>query len=322
MTILFKRKSILFIAAAWGIFLGGASFAPAAGEPIRFAYQDRIADAASVIAVRKAFFADEGPTVKPLRFSSGPAAGEALYSGAADIGSMGDAAAVIALARNVGLVILGSHGGGEGRHRIVLRPGLAVDGPAGLKGKTLAVKKGTSTHAGLLAYLEAHGLSASSLRIFDLRPVDMPQALSAGSVDAICASEPTPSLAEKRGGTAFADLSGLGNAYPILLMARQRFVDSHPEAVIRFLRAMDRAARFAANRPEETAEVLSQATGLDQDMCLKAMRRHAYRLHLDAAMVESLTKTGRSLADHGRIPTVPDFSRFMRPDLLQKALRR
>lgn len=321
MTKMFKK---VFVAlAAWGIFLGAASLAPAAGPPaVRFAHQDRIADAASVIAVRKDFFAEEGLSVEPFRFSSGPASGEALYSGAADIGAMGDATAVIALARNVGLVILASHGGGEGRHRIVLRPGLTLDGPSGLKGKTLAVKKGTSTYGGLLAYLAANGLSAGSLRLVDMRPVDMPEALSAGSVDAICASEPTPSLAEKRGGTPFADLSGLGNAYPILLMGRQSFVDDHPDAVVQFLRAMERATRFVTDRPEETAGILSQATGLEPDLCLKALHRHVYRLNLDEAMVESLSKTARSLADHGRIPAVPDVSRFLRPDLLRKALDR
>lgn len=290
----------------------------AASDPVRFAYQDRIADAASVVAVKKDYFSAEGLDLKPLRFSSGPATAEALYSGSADLGTMGDATAVIAAARKAGLVIIASHGGGERRHRIVTRPGLDLTKPSDLKGKTLGVKKGTSTYGGLLAYLKANDLSPATVRIVDMRPADMPEALSAGSVDAICASEPTPSLAETRGGKPFAELAGLGNTYPILLMARTRFVDERPEEAVKFLRAMAKATKFVAEHPEKTAGILAEITGLDKGLCLRAMKRHSYDLNLSDAMLDSLTKTGKSLADHGRIPAVPDLRKFTRPRLLKQ----
>ena len=48
---------------------------------IRFAYQNRVASAACIVAVEKQFFADEGLTVEAYRFNSGPACCEALVSG-------------------------------------------------------------------------------------------------------------------------------------------------------------------------------------------------------------------------------------------------
>jgi aliphatic sulfonates family ABC transporter substrate-binding protein len=291
-----------------------------AAEPLTFAYQDRIADAASIVAVNKGLFAAVGLNVKPLRFSSGPACAEALYSGSADIGTMGDTTAVIAAARKAGLVIIASHGGGEGRHRIVVRPGSNLRRPADLKGKTVGVKKGTSTYGGLLEFLKANDLSGEAVRTVDMRPADMPEALAAGSVDAICASEPTPSLAESRGNRPFADLAGLGNHYPILLMANERFVKAHPHQVVMFLRAMAQATRFVADHPEETADILAQVSGLDRDLCLKAMKRHSYALTLNDTIIESLTQTGKSLVAHGTIPGLPDIREFVRPALLKRAL--
>ncbi len=292
----------------------------AASEPVSFAYQDRIADAASVVAVKKDLFSAEGLQMKPLRFSSGPACAEALYSGSAQVGTTGDATAVIAAARKAGLVIIASHGGGERRHRIVARSGQPLANPSDLKGKTVGVKKGTSTYGGLLAYLKANGLSLETVRIVDMRPADMPEALSAGSVDAICASEPTPSLAETRGGKPFAELAGLGNNYPILLMARTRFVEERPGDLVKFLRAMAKAMKFVREHPEETAGILAKVSGLDKGLCLNAMKRHSYELNLSDQMLESLTKTGQSLKDHGRIPQIPDIRAFTRPEFLKNAL--
>ena len=53
-------------------------------EDFTFAYQDRVADAASIIAVEKGFFKDEGLNIKTMRFSSGPACTEALIYGNAE----------------------------------------------------------------------------------------------------------------------------------------------------------------------------------------------------------------------------------------------
>jgi sulfonate transport system substrate-binding protein len=317
-----SRSGVLFTmtCATLLAFLSDGIQAFAADEPVRFAYQDRVADAASVVAVHENFFAAEGLTVKPLRFSSGPATAEALYSGSADVGTMGDSTAVIAAARRAGLIIIASHGGGEKRHRVVVRSGLKLVNAKDLAGKTVAVKKGTSTYGGLLEYLKANGLSFASVRIVDSRPADMPEALTAGSVDAICASEPTPSLAESRGGKPFADLSGLGNTYPILLMARETFLAKRPGDTVKFLRAMSQATEFVSEQPEKTAGILAKVSGLHPGLCLQAMKRHSYALTLDEAIVVSLMKTGQSLADHRNIPKAPDIRKFMRPDLLRQAL--
>ena len=290
-----------------------------AADELGFAYQDRIADAASIIAVDQGYFTEFGVALQPFRFSSGSATAEALYSGVATIGTMGDTAALILLTRNPGLTILASHGGGEGRHRIVTRAGLQLHSPAELAGLTLAVKKGTSTYGGLLGYLQAHQLAPSSVKLLDMRPIDMAPALAAGSVDAICASEPTPSLAEQQGGNAFCDLSGLGNDYPILLLASSDYISRHPQQTVRFLRAMAKAVDFINNNPRQAAAIVARKTGLSEQLTGQAMQRHVYALKLDANTLASLKKTGQMLLNAGKIPALPDPAKRSAPEYLQTA---
>jgi ABC-type nitrate/sulfonate/bicarbonate transport system substrate-binding protein len=212
----------------------GCNSGTGAARSITYAYQDRVVDAASIIAVTSGFFADESLDVTPLRFSSGPACSESLYTGACDVATMGDSTAVIAAARGAPIRLLASHGGGE--HRIIVAAGSPAKVPGDLVGLRVAVKRGTSTYGGFLAFLDTHAIDRSRVEVVDLRPFEMLQALSAGSVQAIVASEPTPSLALEQGGRQLATLGGLCNSYPILVVANQELVTNRPEDAIRLLR--------------------------------------------------------------------------------------
>ncbi|HOP41873.1 MAG TPA: ABC transporter substrate-binding protein [Geobacteraceae bacterium] len=282
-----------------------------AGTPIRFAYQDRVGSALCIVAVEKGLFAEQGLAVRASRFTSGPACAEALYSGSADIGEMGDTTAVIAVSRGDRFRIIASHGGGEHRHRIVVRSDGAIRKPGDLVGKKLAIKKGTSTYGGFLAYCGTYGIDIGKIRVIDLNPALMPEALSSGAIDAFIASEPTPSLAETRGAIVMGTLGELGNSYPLLVLARKDFLDTRPGDVKKFLKALQQAEAFIKKHPKETAAIIAGVSGLSVQDTEKSMKLHDFRLTLDPGIVNSLKKIAAFLYQQGKIKTVPDFSHMI-----------
>ena len=315
------RALLAAAVAAAAIAAAALLLRPGRPRPVRLAYQNRIGDAVCIVAVEKGFFRDEALDVQAFRFSNGPACAEAMYAGAADVGTMGDATAVIAVSRNQveapnaryrdrrpRFRIIAAHGRGEHRHRLMVQADSPLRTPADLPGKTVAVKKGTSTYGGFLAFLAAAKLDAARLRIIDMKPSEMPAALAAGSVDAFVASEPTPSLAEVRGARQLATLGGLGNSYPVLLLARDDFLRTRPDEARRLLRALHRAEAFIRRNPDAAAAILANVTGLPPDVTRRAMQRHAYHVALDADVLSSLDATARFLARQGIIPHVPDLS--------------
>jgi aliphatic sulfonates family ABC transporter substrate-binding protein len=275
---------------------------------IRFAYQNRVGSAACIVAAENDYFAQEGLRIEPFRFNSGPACAEALYSGSADIGTMGDTTAIITVSRDDRFVIIASHGQGEHRHRLVVNRDSPVADVEDLRGKTVGVKKGTSTYGGLLLLLASRRIDPAEIRLVDMTPGEMPDALAAGSIDAFVASEPTPSLAEQRGARQLATLGGLGNTYPILVLARRDLVRDRPEQVARFLAALQRAEETIQSNPGTTAGILSRITGLTPEVARSAMARHGYTLSLDASVIDSLRQTATFLRTQGTIASVPDFN--------------
>jgi ABC-type nitrate/sulfonate/bicarbonate transport system substrate-binding protein len=137
----------------------------------------------------------------------------------------------------------------------------------------------------------------------------MGTALLSGAVDAVVASEPTPSVIEEKGGRQLATLGGLGNNYPILLVARNDFLREHAEAATRFVRAMDRAAEFVRSHPEEAAQIMSRKTGLSPAATAKAMKLHYYRVQLDKQTRGSLKQIADFLVEQKILDAAPDFSK-------------
>jgi aliphatic sulfonates family ABC transporter substrate-binding protein len=315
----FVERAPLLIATAVAFATAGQAMAGGRAElpEVRFAYQDRIADAVSVIAVEKGFFGKEGLAVKPMMFTSGPACTEALVLGSADIGTMGDTTAIISVAR-APVTIIASHGGGEHRHRIIVKADSSIRSPRDLLGKRVAVSKGTSTYGGFLAWARAKKLDLSKVQVTDMKPEDMGTALLSGAVDAAVASEPTPSVMEEKGGRQLATLGGLGNNYPILLVARNDFLREHPEAATRFVRAMNRAAEFVRSHPEETAQIMARKTGLSPAATAKAMKLHYYRVQLDKQTRASLREIADFLVQQKILDNAPDLRKTVDDRYLPK----
>jgi sulfonate transport system substrate-binding protein len=314
-----KRFAMLLtvITLAVVLFPSAVPGNPLARAPIRFAYQDRVGSALCIVAVGKGFFRQQGLNVASSRFTSGPACAEALYSGSADIGEMGDTTAVIAVSQSDRFRIIASHGGGENRHRIVVRKDSPIRKPADLVGRKLAVKKGTSTYGGFLVYCVKNGIAIKKVKVLDLAPENMPEALSAGSIDAYVASEPTPSLAEARGARVMGTLGGLGNTYPLLILARKDLLAERPAEVRKFLAALKQAEAFVRKHPREAADLIGRVGGLSVRDAENSMKRHDFRLNLDGNTVGSLEKIAEFLKEQAKIKTVPEFSRVTDTSFLQ-----
>lgn len=226
---------------------GGDDDAAVGGEAgaIRLGYFPNITHAPALIGVKNGLFQQALGTTKleSKTFNAGPAAVEALFSGAVDATYIGPNPAINAWATSKGAaikIIAGSTSGGAG---LVVRAG--INAPADLRGKKIATPQlGNTQDVALRAWLKSNGLNADQQGGGDVSvlPQDNATALQAfaqGAIDGAWVPEPNLSrmLIESKGKLLVneKDLWPNGQFVTTHLIVKQDFLKKYPETVKKLL---------------------------------------------------------------------------------------
>ncbi len=275
-------------------------------EKPMFAYQDRVGDASAILT---ALELEEEEIFDIQRFSSGNLCAEALITENAHVATMGDAVAVTLASRYPEkIVFLGVHGDGPSRHRMVSRD---------VNPARIAVKFGTSTHAALLDWLRIRENASGTPfpRLIDMSPDLQLTALSSGEVDALSASEPTPSImADKLMflGESFTitPLTISGRSYPLVLVATRQAVELFQEQIdlmIERLKDNGETLSFSGGLSEDNRQVLASVTGLNPSLLEKSLGLHRFGFTPIAEYTGELRTLAEFLLAQGVIRDLPDF---------------
>ncbi len=138
-----------------------------------------------------------GVTVSWTEFTAGPVQLEALNVGSIDFGDVGEAPPIFAQAAGAPLAYVAAtvpRPASEG----VLVPGNSdIRTVADLKGRKIALNKGSNVHYFIVKLFEKHGLSYSDLNLVFLSPADARAAFEKASIDAWVIWDPFLAAAEQ-----------------------------------------------------------------------------------------------------------------------------
>ncbi len=140
-----------------------------------------------------------------------------------------------------------------------------------LRGKKIAVTKGTDPYFFLLRSLKDAGLAQADVEIVELQHPDGRLALERGQVDAWAGLDPHMSASELDAGSRLLYRNVAYNTYGALNV-REDFLRDHPDVVAIVLKQYARAHEYAAKNVDETAKIVSQAAGLEQRVVERQLR--------------------------------------------------
>jgi sulfonate transport system substrate-binding protein len=222
-----------------------ASGGSAEAGTIRLGYFPNITHAPALIGVNKGFFQEALGSTKldAKTFNAGPAAIEALFSGAIDATYIGPNPAINGWAQSKGeglKIIAGSTSAGAG---LVVKP--TINSVADLKGKKIATPQlGNTQDVALRAYLKENGLNSDTQGGGDVSilPQDNATSLQAfqqGAIDGAWVPEPFLSrLQLDAGGKLLVnekDLWPNGQFVTTHLIVTQEFLKKYPGTVKKLL---------------------------------------------------------------------------------------
>src|SRR5690606_18048296 len=145
-----------------------------------------------------------------------------------------------------------------------------IETVADLKGKTVAVTRGTDPHIFLVRALQGAGLTEQDITPVLLQHPDGATALVRGDVDAWAGLDPMMANVELNDGARLFHRDADANTYGIL-STREEFLESHPDLVKRVLAVYENARKYALDRPDEVKASFIAATGLPEAVADKQL---------------------------------------------------
>ena len=304
-----KRRASLIVAplVALGLALGyGWTSVRAADAPseLRIGYQK-----ISALLILKDHgllekrLASKNITVTWVQFQSGPPLIEALNAGAIDFGYTGDTPPIVAQASGVDFVYVASIPQPGKSNAILVRDDANIHAAADLRGKKIALVKGSSAHNVLVQVLKKAGIGWSDITPVYLQPADAGAALRSGSVDAWSIWDPFYALAEHSPGIhVLTNAEGVAPSNAFFLATRA-YATHNPAIIAAIVEETTKAWHWAEHHQSELAAVLSDASGVPVDIEKIVAARGNYEIaYLTPQVIRQQQAIANTFSELGLIP--------------------
>jgi sulfonate transport system substrate-binding protein len=226
---------------------------------------------------------------------------EFLNAGSLDFGSTAGAAALIA--RINGNPVKSVYVFSRPEWTALVTAGnSAIHSVEDLRGKRIAVTRGTDPHIFLVRALAAHKLSDRDVKLVLLQHQDGRLALEKGDVDAWAGLDPLMAQAELENGARLFYRNPGANSWGVL-NTREEFAHEHPDLVARVLRAYERARAYALTHPDELRQTIATVARLAEPVVARQLERtELSHSVIGAAQSATILEAGLALQQAGVLP--------------------
>ena len=298
------------LAGAALLMLAGARGAVAADNPKEIRIDWATYNPVSMLLKERGLleqeFGKDGIAIRWVQTLGSNKALEFLNARSIDFGSTAGAAALIARINGNPIKSIYVYSRPEWT-ALVTRKDTPISAVADLKGRSVAVTRGTDPHIFLVRALQQAGLTERDVKIVLLQHPDGKTALIRGDVDAWAGLDPMMAQAEVEDGARLFYRKPEANTWGILNV-REEFLKDHPALVQRVLAVYEEARKFALANPAEVKRVFIAATKLPETVVDKQLNERTELTHsrIGAPQRDSIRAAGLALKEAGVIPASVD----------------
>ncbi len=225
---------------------------------------------------------------------------EFLNAGSIDFGSTAGAAALLGKINGNPIQAISVFSRPEWT-ALVTRPGKGVSKVADLKGKSIAVTRGTDPHIFLIRALAEVGLKERDARLVLLQHADGRTALARGDVDAWAGLDPLMAAAELEDGATLFHRKPEHNTWGIL-NTPTAFAEKNPEIVRRVINVYEAARKAALADIKPVQASLVAAARLPEAVIARQLTRTDLSTSaIGKVQAETITAAGVALQEAGVI---------------------
>lgn len=221
------------------------------------------------IAKKKGWFEEEfkkaNAEIQWNEFQSSVPLLEGLVSDRVDFSFIGDGTVVTGKAANSPFTVISVTGVEGNQNSVIVKPDSPIQSIADLKGKQIAVAKGSSAHIFLIKALQKNGLKESDVKIVQLQPDEANPAFQAGQVDAWGIWDPfvTTEIAANRA-RIVESVKTMNFIAPAVMIGRDKFLQEHPDLTALYLKVYQKAVDWVGQNIDEAADILATEKKMDK----------------------------------------------------------
>jgi sulfonate transport system substrate-binding protein len=247
--------------------------------------------------------AAQGITVTWVEFQSGPPLIEALNAGAIDFGYTGDTPPIFAQAAGVSFVYVASIPNPGKSNAILVRTDSGIKTIQDLRGKKIALVKGSSAHNVLVQTLEKANVPWPDITPVYLQPADAGAAIQSGAVDAWSIWDPFYAVAEHYPGVrVLTNAEGIAPSNSFFLASRD-YATRYPATIQAIVDEAQRAWHWSESHQDQLAQTLADASGVDIGAERVVAARGDYQvLYLSSGVIRRQQSIADTFSKLGLIP--------------------
>src|ERR1043165_3231040 len=301
------RLAVAVLAAAV-LAAPGAAFASDALKEIRIDWGTY--NPVSLVLKQKGLlekeFAKDGISIVWVQSAGSNKALEFLNAGSIDFGSTAGSAALVAKINGNPIKSIYVYSRPEWTALVTTKDS-KIAKVADLKGKRVAVTRGTDPHIFLVRALLDAGLSEKDITPVLLQHPDGKTALIRGDVDAWAGLDPMMAQAEIEDGAKLFFRKPDANTWGILNV-REQFLKDHPDAVRRVLAVYEEARKYSLADYDDLKKTFMCITKLPGDVVDKQLKERTELTHsrIGAPQRESILAAGLALQQAGVVDAKVD----------------
>ena len=308
-----SRRLVLGLALSLGLLPSAASLA--ADKPDTITIDWATYNPVSMLLKDRGWleeeFAKDGISIRWVQSLGSNKALEFLNAGSIDFGSSAGAAALVSKINGNPIKSVYVYSKPEWT-ALVTRKDSGIETVADLKGKTVAVTRGTDPHIFLVRALQGVGLSEKDITPVLLQHPDGATALIRGDVDAWAGLDPMMANAELNDGARLFHRDADANTYGIL-STREAFLAEHPDLVERVLAVYETARKYALDNPGDVKASFIAATGLPEAVADRQLNERTDLSNgvIGEAQRESILQAGLVLQKAGIVDAAVDVRQVL-----------
>ena len=304
-----------------------ASLAPAAAaaEPFRIAASRAPVSLPLYVAQQRGFFADEHLEVAITDCIGGARCLRQVFDGQADLAATSEMPVVLQAFAHADVAILATLAHANDNLKLIARKASGITRSEQLAGRRVGVIAGTASQYLLETHLLAVGVDPRGVSMVPLQAEETVAALKSGRIDGLAVWEPF-------GYAALHGIDAVGVRLPLSggyiesynLVGRRALFAARADALVRLLRAVERAEQFIRTHPADAQAILREQLKLDQNFVDWVWGGLGFRLSLDQALLTTMEGEMRWAQREGHVAggarpnvltlIVPGPLRAVRPD--------